>query len=113
VNNFDTIVHNTEVVANPTAYSTTDVAKATKAVEGFGASALEVGVTMAGGLGGGVGVAVALENNAAADILNIESAAIKPATILSTFSLPILQDSSKALLSEPWAVDLLQYAGRK
>ncbi|MBS2009485.1 MAG: hypothetical protein JST01_20700 [Cyanobacteria bacterium SZAS TMP-1] len=52
VKHWDEIVHNTEVVADPAAYSAAEVAKASAAVRDFGGGALEVGAGLAGGLAG-------------------------------------------------------------
>ncbi len=50
----DAIIHNTEVVANPDAYSASDVAQARQSVQNFGGAALETGVGVASGIAGGI-----------------------------------------------------------
>ncbi len=50
----DAIIHDTEVVANPQAYSSEDVAKAKQSVQNVGGMALETGVGIVAGIGGGL-----------------------------------------------------------
>jgi ADP-ribose pyrophosphatase YjhB (NUDIX family) len=49
----DAIIHNTEVVANPDAYSAADVARSRQNVQNFGGAALETGVGVVSGVAGG------------------------------------------------------------